>query len=293
MSREQWEQLLVGGVLRWIGIIFFFVICAFPLYYMILLSFKSMQSLLTNPGNLLPDWGTIWPPTTYIDVLKPLDQGGQGFMVFIRNSTLVSLAATAITMVVSVLAAYAATRLKFRGKGPVNWGLILVYMVPAIVLAIPLFVIYSQLGLRTTVTSRLIALTVVYLSSTLPVAIYMLRGYFTTIPVDMEEAAMMDGASRVQTIWLIVIPLAMPAIAAAALYVFMIAWNEYLYALLFLLDNPHSWTLSLGLNQLDSQEVPRTMLMAGSVIITLPVVVLFILGERFMTGGLTAGGVKG
>jgi len=293
MSREQWEQLLVGGVLRWIGIIFFFVICAFPLYYMILLSFKSMQSLLTNPGNLLPDWGTIWPPTTYIDVLKPLDQGGQGFMVFIRNSTLVSLAATAITMVVSVLAAYAATRLKFRGKGLVNWGLILVYMVPAIVLAIPLFVIYSQLGLRTTVTSRLIALTVVYLSSTLPVAIYMLRGYFTTIPVDMEEAAMMDGASRVQTIWLIVIPLAMPAIAAAALYVFMIAWNEYLYALLFLLDNPHSWTLSLGLNQLDSQEVPRTMLMAGSVIITLPVVVLFILGERFMTGGLTAGGVKG
>ena len=293
MSREQWEQLLVGDVLRWIGIIFFFIICAFPLYYMILLSFKSMQSLLTDPGNLLPDWGTMWPPTTYIDVLKPRNQGGQGFMMFIRNSFVVSVAATAITMVVSVLAAYAATRLRFRGKGPVNWGLLLVYMVPAIVLAIPLFVIYSQLGLRTTVPSRLTALTVVYLSSTLPVAIYMLRGYFTTIPVDMEEAAMMDGASRVQTIWLIIIPLAMPAIAAAALYVFMIAWNEYLYALLFLLDNPNSWTLSLGLNQLDSTEVPRTMLMAGSVIITLPVVLLYIIFERFMTGGLTAGGVKG
>lgn len=293
MSREQWEQLLVGDILRWIGIIFFFVICAFPLYYMILLSFKSMQSLLTDPGNLLPDWGTMWPPTAYIDVLKPRNQGGQGFMMFIRNSFVVSVAATAITMVVSVLAAYAATRLRFRGKGPVNWGLLLVYMVPAIVLAIPLFVIYSQLGLRTTVPSRLTALTIVYLSSTLPVAIYMLRGYFTTIPVDMEEAAMMDGASRVQTIYLIVIPLAMPAIAAAALYVFMIAWNEYLYALLFLLDNPNSWTLSLGLNQLDSTEVPRTMLMAGSVIITLPVVLLYIVFERFMTGGLTAGGVKG
>ncbi len=293
MSREQWEQMLVGNVLRWIGIIFFFIICAFPLYYMILLSFKSMQSLLTDPGNLLPDWGTVWPPTSYIAVLKPTAQGGQGFMVFIRNSFVVSVAATAITMIVSVLAAYAATRLRFKGKGPVNWGLLLVYMVPAIVLAIPLFVIYSQLGLRTTVPSRLTALTIVYLSSTLPVAIYMLRGYFTTIPVDMEEAAMMDGASRVQTIWLIVIPLAMPAIAAAALYVFMIAWNEYLYALLFLLDNPNSWTLSLGLNQLDSTEVPRTMLMAGSVIITLPVVLLYIIFERFMTGGLTAGGVKG
>lgn len=293
MSREEFELLFVGKILRWVGIVFFFIICAFPLYYMILLSFKSMESLLTDPSNLLPDWGTMWPPTTYIQVLKPRAQGGQGFLLFIRNSALVSLAATAITLTVCVVAAYAATRLRFRGKGAVNWGLLLVYMVPAIVLAIPLFVLYSALGLRTTVPTRLTALTVVYLTSTLPVAIYMLRGYFTTIPVDMEEAAMIDGCSRLQTIWTIVIPLSLPAIAAAGLYVFMIAWNEYLYALLFLLDNPNSWTLSLGLNQLDNQEVPRTVLMAGSVIITLPVVVLFIIFERFMTGGLTAGGVKG
>ena len=293
MSREEFELLFVGKILRWVAIVFFFVICAFPLYYMILLSFRSIQSLLTNPGSLLPDWETMWPPTAYIQVLKPRSQGGQGFLLFIRNSGLVSLAATAITLAVCVVAAYAATRLQFRGKGAVNWGLLLVYMVPAIVLAIPLFVIYSALGLRTTVPSRLTAITVVYLTATLPVAIYMLRGYFTTIPVDMEEAAMIDGCSRLRTIWTIVIPLSMPAIAAAGLYVFMIAWNEYLYALLFLLDNPNSWTLSLGLNQLDSQEVPRTMLMAGSVIITLPVVILFIVFERFMTGGLTAGGVKG
>ena len=180
----------------------------------------------------------MWPPTAYIQVLKPRAQGGQGFLLFIRNSALVSLAATAITLTVCVVAAYAATRLRFRGKGAVNWGLLLVYMVPAIVLAIPLFVLYSALGLRTTVPSRLTALTVVYLTATLPVAIYMLRGYFTTIAVDMEEAAMIDGCSRLQTIWTIVIPLSLPAIAAAGLYVFMIAWNEYLYALLFLLDNP-------------------------------------------------------
>jgi multiple sugar transport system permease protein len=293
MSRESWETLIFGRILRWVGIVFFFVICAFPLYYMIMLSFKDIQVLLTNPANLLPDLHTIWPPTTYINVLKPISQGGQGFLVFIKNSFLVAVVTTALTMVVSILAAYAATRLKFRGKGAVNWGLILVYMVPAIVLAIPLFVIYSQLGMRTTVPKRLVALTIVYLSSTLPVAIYMLRGYFTTIPVDMEEAAMIDGCSRLQTIWKIVLPLSLPAIAAAGLYVFMIAWNEYLYALLFLLDNPNSWTLSLGVNQLDSQEVPRTMLMAGSVIITLPVVVLFISFERYLVGGLTAGGVKG
>ena len=293
MSREEFELLFVGKILRWVAIVFFFVICAFPLYYMVMLSFKDIQVLLTNPSNLLPDLHTVWPPKTYIDVLKPISQGGQGFLVFIKNSFLVAVVTTALTMVVSILAAYAATRLKFRGKGAVNWGLILVYMVPAIVLAIPLFVIYSQLGMRTTVPKRLVALTIVYLSSTLPVAIYMLRGYFTTIPVDMEEAAMIDGCSRLQTIWKIVLPLSLPAIAAAGLYVFMIAWNEYLYALLFLLDNPNSWTLSLGVNQLDSQEVPRTMLMAGSVIITLPVVVLFISFERYLVGGLTAGGVKG
>ena len=293
MTRESWEMLIFGRILRWIGIVFFFVICAFPLYYMIMLYFKDVHVLLTNPANLLPDLSTVWPPKTYLDVLKPVSQGGQGFMVFIKNSFLVAVVTTAITMVVCILAAYASTRLKFRGKGAVNWGLILVYMVPAIVLAIPLFVMYSQLGMRTTVPKRLTALIIVYLSSTLPVAIYMLRGYFTTIPVDMEEAAMIDGCSRLQTIWKIVLPLSVPAIAAAGLYVFMIAWNEYLYALLFLLDNPKSWTLSLGVNQLDSQEVPRTMLMAGSVIITLPVVVLFIAFERYLVGGLTAGGVKG
>ncbi|MCB0201710.1 MAG: carbohydrate ABC transporter permease [Caldilineae bacterium] len=293
MSRESWEELIFGRILRWIGIVFFFVICAFPLYYMIMLSFTDIQVLLTNPSRLLPDLGSIWPPKSYIDVLAPIDKGGQGFMVFIRNSFMVAVVTTAITMVVCIMAAYAATRLKFRGKGAVNWGLILVYMVPAIVLAIPLFVIYSQTGLRSTVPKRLVALTIVYLTATLPVAIYMLRGYFATIPVDMEEAAMIDGCSRLQTVWKIVIPLSVPAIAAAALYVFMIAWNEYLYALLFLLDNPNSWTLSLGVNQLDSQEVPRTMLMAGSVIITLPVVVLFIAFERYLVGGLTAGGVKG
>ncbi|MEZ4771266.1 MAG: carbohydrate ABC transporter permease [Caldilineales bacterium] len=293
MSRESWEELIFGRILRWIGIVFFFLICAFPLYYMIMLSFTDIQVLLTNPARLLPDLGSIWPPKSYIAVLAPVDKGGQGFGVFIRNSFVVAVVTTAITMVVCIMAAYAATRLKFRGKGAVNWGLILVYMVPAIVLAIPLFVIYSQTGLRTTVPKRLVALTIVYLTATLPVAIYMLRGYFSTIPVDMEEAAMIDGCSRLQTVWKIVIPLSVPAIAAAGLYVFMIAWNEYLYALLFLLDNPNSWTLSLGVNQLDSQEVPRTMLMAGSVIITLPVVVLFIAFERYLVGGLTAGGVKG
>lgn len=293
MSRERVETILIGGVLRWVGILFFFVICAFPFYYMLLLSFRSIQSVLVNPGSLVPDWELVRSFQTYVDVLKPVAEGGQGFGIFIRNSALVAIITTSLTLVVSVLAAYAATRLRFRGKELVNWGLLLVYMIPAIVLAIPLFVMYSRLGLRADVGRRLLGLIVIYLSSTLPVALYMLRSYFQTIPVDLEEAAQIDGCTRLQTVWRIVIPLSVPAIASTGLYVFMIAWNEFLYALLFLLEKRDAWTLPLGVKQLDTQEVPKTMLMAGSVVITVPVVILFAVFERYLTGGLTAGGVKG
>ncbi|HBY98438.1 MAG: carbohydrate ABC transporter permease [Ardenticatenaceae bacterium] len=292
-SREAVEQFLIRGVLRWVGILFFFIVTAFPFYYMVLLSFRSIQGVLIEPGSLVPDWTLVRSMKTYIDVLRPVSQGGQGFGTFIVNSVIVSITTTTLTLTVAILAAYGATRLEFRGKKAVNWGILLVYMLPAIVLAIPLFVLFSRLGLRQDVTRRLIGLVVVYLSATLPVALYMLRSYFQTIPVELEEAAMIDGSSRLQTIWRIVIPLAIPAIASTALYVFMIAWNEFLYALLFLLEQRDAWTLSLGVKQLDTQEVPKTMLMAGSVIITVPIVVLFFFFERFLTKGLTAGAVKG
>ena len=293
MSRDALETLLIGKVLRWIGIVFFFVICAFPFYYMILLSFREIQGVLVSPGSLLPDWDLVFSLRTYRDVLRPTTQGGQGFYQFIINSFVVAAVTTVITLVVAVLAAYAATRLRFRGKTAANWGLLLVYMVPGIVLSIPLYFMYTRLCLRTTVPLRLFALIVVYLASTLPVAMYMLRSYFQTIPVDLEEAALIDGSSRVKTIWYVVVPLAVPSIAATGLYVFMIAWNEFLFALLFLLERREAWTLPLGVSQLDTQEVPKTMLMAGSVIITLPIVLLFTFFERYITTGLTAGGVKG
>jgi multiple sugar transport system permease protein len=121
----------------------------------------------------------------------------------------------------------------------------------------------------------------------------MLRNYFYAIPEELEEAGMVDGLSRFGVIRRITIPLAAPAIAAVGLYVFMIAWNEFLYALLFILEKRDLWTLSLGLQQLEGQEIPTTILMAGSVIISIPVIFLFFIAERFLTEGLTAGGVKG
>jgi multiple sugar transport system permease protein len=288
MTRAQFENKLFG-VLKWISVVFFVVISLFPLIYMLALSFKPIAELLVDPGRWWPTLEQVLSFDTYKAVLKPVDQGGQGFFVFIRNSAIVATVTVFTTLTVGILAAYAVARLNFFGKRTISVGILLIYLFPVVVVSIPLFVMFSRIGIR----SSLYSLMIVYLASTLPVALYMLRGYFQSIPVSLEEAGQVDGLSRMGVIWRITIPLAMPAIAAVGLYVFMIAWNEFLYALLFVLDNRDLWTLSLGVAQLDNQEVPKTMLMAGSVIISIPVIFLFFAAEKFLTEGLTAGGVKG
>ncbi len=279
----------VFGVLKWVSVVFFVVICVFPLVYMVALSFKPIQELLLNPAKWWPTLEQVLSFETYKTVLRPVDQGGQGFLTFIRNSTIVAVSTVILTLAVGILAAYSAARLNFFGKRSISFGILMIYLFPIVVIAIPLFVMFSRIGLR----GSLYGLVIVYLASTLPVALFMLRNYFYSIPEELEEAGMVDGLSRLGVIRRITIPLAAPAIAAVALYVFMIAWNEFLYALLFVLEKRELWTLSLGVQQLDNQEVPKTVLMAGSVIITIPVIFLFFIAERFLTEGLTAGGVKG
>jgi multiple sugar transport system permease protein len=277
------------GILKWGSIAFFIAITAFPLLYMVSLSFKSIAQVLMDPTNFFPSWSEISSLDTYRNVLTPTEQGGRGFIRLLRNSTLVALATVVITVTCGTLAAYAAARLRFFGKRTINMAMVLVYLFPAIVMAIPLFVMFSAIGLR----DSLPGLTIVYLAQTIPVALYMLRSYFVTVPVEIEESALIDGCSRLGVIWRIVLPLAAPALAAVALYVFMIAWNEFLYALLFLTQSPDLWTLPLGLQQLDNQEIPRTVLMAGAVVISLPVILIFFVAERYLVEGLTAGSVKG
>jgi multiple sugar transport system permease protein len=288
VTRAQFENKLFG-VLKWLSIVFFAAIALFPLLYMVALSFKPIQDLLLDPSKWWPSMKQIVGFETYRAVLRPVSNGGQGFLIFVRNSAVVSTATVILTLAVGLLAAYSAARVNFFGRKAVSVGIILIYLFPVVIVAIPLFVMFSRLGIR----DSLYGLIIVYLASTLPVTLYMLRGYFQSIPIELEEAARVDGLSRFAVIRKITIPLAAPAIAAVALYVFMIAWNEFLYALLFLLEKRDLWTLSLGVQQLNTQEVPKTMLMAGSVIISLPVILLFFAAERFLTEGLTAGAVKG
>ena len=308
-SRERVERAL-GSTLKILSIIFFFIITVFPFYWMLNLSIRPFGDVLLNPLRMLPrvqDFSRVFAPliclrgpsevceaavrnSSYMAVL--IDYG---FLTYIRNSIIVSLLTVTLTLLLAVPAAYAIARLDFRGRSVMSWGILLIYMFPAIVLGIPLFVFFVRIqrALGIQLRGNLYGVTVIYLASTLPVALYMLRSYFPTIPRDLEEAAMIDGCTRLEVIWRITIPLAVPAIASVALYTFMIAWNEFLYALLFLVEAQPSWTLPLGLQQFESQEVPRTFMMAGSVIITVPVIVIFTFFERFLTQGLTAGAVKG
>ncbi len=279
----------VFGTLKWLSIVFFAAITLLPLLYMISLAFRDISSVLLDPTGFLPSWEEIRGLETFREVILPVPSGGQGFLTFIRNSAVVAIASVVITVGLGTLAAYAAARLDFFGKRQISGAIVLVYLFPAIVLAIPLFVLFTRIGLRTS----LVGLTIVYLAQTIPVALYMLRSYFLTVPKELEESAFIDGASRAQTIWRITLPLSAPALASVSLYVFMIAWNEFLYALLFLTEDRSLWTLSLGLQQLDTAEIPNTVLMAGSVIISLPIIVFFFIAERFLTEGLTAGAVKG
>ena len=279
----------VFGILRWVVITVLVVVTLFPFLYMLLLSLRPIEELLQNPGQL---WAgpAEWTVSTYRQVLTPADDGGQGFLRFLTNSALVSIAATALTLLVSIPGAYAVSRLRFTGRRQVHFLFLSVYLFPSILLAIPLFVLFTRLGLR----GSLAGLTIVYIAQTVPVSIYMLRNYLSTIPVSLEEAAAVDGYTRLQTIRKVILPLAAPAVMANALYVFMIAWNEFLFALLFLVEDRNDWTVSLGLAQLSGGiEVSKTVLMAGSVVLTLPIVILFFAAERLLTEGLTAGADKG
>ena len=292
-GRRGWNrdtvEVRVLGVLRWVVIAGLMLFALFPFYYMVLLSFRDLSALVQDPGRLLPTLAEL-TVDTYRNVLASTGSGGQGFLRFMANSGVIALGTVALTLAFAVPGAYAVARLRFPGHRQVSVLFLAVYLFPSILLAVPLFVFFTRIGLR----GSLAALLLVYVSQTVAVSLYMLRNYFQTVPASIEEAAAVDGASRATIMRRITLPLAMPAILANGLFVLMIAWNEFLFALLFLVEDRENWTVSLGLSQLaGSIEVPTTVLMAGSVVLTLPIVVLFFASERLLTGGLTAGAEKG
>lgn len=278
-------EVLIIRFFKGMGLLLFTVFVALPFYVMVMTSLKSQQSLLKNPLDFSIDItsGLHTLFRSYVELFTDYH-----FATFLINSSIVSVVTVLVTLCFAIPGAYAVARLRFPGQLFLSRSILLIYMVPAIVLVIPLYAIFSQLGLR----DSLVGLMVVYPATTIPVALYMLQGYFRGLPAELEEAGLMDGLSRWQVITKITMPLAVPALASVSLYVFMIAWNEFLFAFMFL-DDFQIFTLSRGVVSLNSSEVPRQHLMAGSVVATVPVLVIFLWFEKYLVSGLTAGSVKG
>ena len=283
-DRDEIEKFTIR-IFQGMGLLFFIIIVAFPFVYMVITSLKSQMALLTNPTDLSISFesGLAGLMKSYQEVWTTFN-----FQRYIWISTVVSVGTVGITLSLSILGAYSVTRLRFPGRIWLSRSILIIYMFPAIVLVIPLYSIFSQLQLR----NSLIGLFIVYPATTLPVALYMLKGFFSTLPAELEEAGRIDGCSRLGVIWRITLPLSLPAISSVSLYVFMIAWNEFLFAFMFL-DNPDIFTLSRGMVSLNSSEVPRQYLMAGAVMVTVPVMALFFWFEKYLVSGLAAGAVKG
>ena len=297
---------LIGHLARWITLprfvfavtlAFFLTGVLFPFYWMVSSSFKTYAEIGSREPVYIPSalrldaYRQLFDPNVQVSRTASYENFGRNIL----NSMKVAIPTSLIAVILSTLGAYAVARLHFRGKNLLLNSILLIYLFPGILLIIPLFAMVSQIGARLgfEVQDNLPVLIFTYLAQTLPVALYMLANYFRTIPSEIEQAGLIDGCSRLGVIWRITLPLAIPALVSVAIYTFMIAWNEFLYALVFL-NSREMFTMPIKINVIFNDPTPRPhVVMAASTIMTLPVVVLFLALERFLEEGLTAGGVKG
>jgi arabinogalactan oligomer/maltooligosaccharide transport system permease protein len=213
----------------------------------------------------------------------------ESFWIWTRNSVIVSIGTTLLGLALAIPAGYAFSRFKFRGRDPAMFAFLLVQMFPGVIILVPYFLVMKALGLLNTSFGLILA----YSVTALPLCVWMLKGFFDTVPRELEEAALMDGCSQTQVFWKIVLPLSLPAVAVTALFSFLAAWNEFLLALTFN-TSESMYTLPVGLASLISSTGQAWGdFAAASLLVSLPVVVLFIVFQRFLIEGLSAGGVKG
>lgn len=256
------------------------VIAAFPLVWILLSSIKSKNELAGDPTSFFPKQISF---ENFQIVFEQLNFGRN-----VGNSILVAGSTTLVAIAISALGAYGIVRFFPRFGKKLTRVLITTYMFPPILLAVPYSIIMGKAGLM---NSR-IGLVIVYMSFSVPYAIWLLVGFFQTVPIDIEEAARIDGANKMQVFYRVVLPIVAPGIVAVAIYTFINAWNEFLYSLI-LINSSEKATVAVALKSLEGQEVlDWGVMMAASAVVVIPSVIFFMLIQKKIAGGLAAGAVK-
>jgi multiple sugar transport system permease protein len=279
VSREAIERIQTAVAYTFLGLLLIFVL--FPFYWMTVTSFKTedqMRSLVSM------FWPSPFVVENYTQLLTKTD-----FAIWYRNSAFVAVSSTLVATAIGTVGAYALARLRFLGRAFLSSATLITYLVPPSILFIPLYAQIRTMGLADSLAGLIAA----YPSFTVPFVTWLLMGYFGSIPEELEEAAMIDGATRFGAFRRIILPLAAPGVLAAGLFAFTQAWNEFLYALMFISDVKQR-TLPVGLSTFITGDVYGWgYLMAGAVLTTLPVILVYTYLQRYMVEGLTAGSVKG
>jgi multiple sugar transport system permease protein len=250
-----------------------------PYVWMVLTSIKPEAEIATFPPSYIPEQATLIHYQTLA--------ARTSFLGNLLNSLIVALGAVALGLGVSVPAAYAFSRFRFRARNPLLVGFLVINMVPVVLLIIPLFVLMRQLGLLDT----FLGIVMGHATFAIPFSVWMMTSYFNALPRELDEAAIVDGASRLQAIRLVILPLAMPGIVTTGIYIFVTSWNEYLFAMMLSGQNVRTVTVALQ-SFIGEFSIQWGLLTAGGTLVAIPATVLFLIIQRRLVGGLTSGAVK-
>lgn len=281
MSRK--KKRIIKSVFFYIGILFLMAVILVPFFFMVTVSLKSAGEAIQVPP-------TVWPKELTLQHYKDIfNMNIFPFLEYFRNSIYVAVLAASVSLVFGIMAGYALSKLRFPGNKVISNSFYCVYMFSGILLIVPLYKLISAMGLY----NHREALIIIMVVQTLPTSIYMLKGFFDTIPYEIEEAGKIDGLNYVQSIFYIVIPLSVSGIVSVFVYAFMIAWNDFLYATIFL-SSSDLFTLPIGLNSLFNRpDYIWGRMMAAALATSVPVVIMYAFSEFLMKKGATEGGVKG
>lgn len=271
------------------NIVFYVILIAvlavlvFPMIMMLSISLKETSETIGYPPTIIPRSFTL---KHFADIFN---ESIFPFMKYFKNSMYIALITSVLVVFLGILGGYALARLRFKGKNVMTEMFFFVYMFSGILLIVPLYKMLASIGLRNTREAVIICMII----QTLPTAIYMTRSYFETVPYELEEAGRVDGLSRMGIIFRIMTPLSIPGLISVFVYAFMIAWNDVLFASIFL-DSPDKLTITIGLNSLfNTPDYIWGRMMAASLVTSLPIVIMYAFSQNLIKSGATEGGVKG